>query len=96
MIEGQHRIDQLADRVRWLDRHRRRLAILVALIIASALMTQLSTSWPQVNATPLFVAVAFVAWALTEIVLAYVTALYETECDQLTHDRGLPRAIVRK
>jgi hypothetical protein len=37
-----------------------------------------------------------IVWWMIEVGLVYITALWETECDRLTRDRGLPRAIVRK
>ena len=96
MVEGPERIQQLGSRVRWLDRHRRHVAIATGLIAALIMLSQLSIDWPRVHAAALFVTSVFVVGAITEVVLAWMAALWETECDQLTRDRGLPRAIVRK
>ncbi len=90
------RIDELAARVRWLDRNRRRVAVVLGLAAAIGVYSMLAVDWPRVHAVALCGACGVVAWSLTEIALAWFTAVWETECDQLTTDRGLPRAIVRK
>src|ERR1041384_892668 len=87
------RVDQLAARVRWLDRYRRPTAILAALLIAPVLITQvagvLGADWPQVHATVLMVMLGVIVWWVIEVGLVYVTALWETEHDRLLRDRGI-------
>jgi hypothetical protein len=94
------RVDQLAARVRWLDRYRRMLAISAATISAPNLIAQvavvLGADWPQIHATVLSVMLGVIVWWIIEVGLVYVTALWETEHDRLVRDRGLPRAILRK
>lgn len=94
------RVDQLAARVRWLDRYRRMLAISAAAIVAPILIAQvaevLGADWPQIHATVLSVMLGVIVWWVIEVGLVYLTALWETEHDRLVRDRGLPRAILRK
>src|SRR5215510_5269511 len=96
----QRRVDQLAARVRWLDRYRRILAISAATMIAPILIAHvaavLGADWPQIHATVLSVMLGVIVWWIIEVGLVYVTALWETEHDRLVRDRGLPRAILRK
>lgn len=92
------RIESLARRVRWLDRYRRLIAIVTAVIFApmviSRLAESLGTEWPRMHATALAVMVGVGVWCVTEIVLAWVTAVWETDLSRLMRDRGLPRAYV--
>jgi hypothetical protein len=94
------RVDQLAARVRWLDRYRRILAISAATIVAPLLIAQvagvLGAEWPQIHATVLSVMLGVIVWWIIEVGLVYVTALWEAEHDRLVRDRGLPRAILHK
>jgi hypothetical protein len=92
------RVDQLAARVRWLDRYRRFMAISAAAVIAPVLIAQvagvLGADWPQIHATVLSVMLGVIVWWVIEVGLVYVTALWETEHDRLLRERGLPRAIL--
>jgi len=92
------RVDQLAARVRWLDRYRRMLAISAATLVAPILIAQvagvLGADWPQIHATVLSVMLGVIVWWVVEVGLVYVTALWETEHDHLLRDRGLPRAML--
>jgi len=92
------RVDQLAARVRWLDRYRRFMAISGAALIAPILIAQvagvLGAEWPQIHATVLSLMLGVIVWWVFEVGLAYLTALWETEHDRLLRERGLPRAIV--
>jgi hypothetical protein len=94
------RVDQLATRVRWLDRYRRFMAISAAAVVAPVLIAQvagvLGADWPEIHATVLSVMLAVIVWWVIEVGLVYVTALWETEHDRLLRDRGLPRAILRR
>jgi polyferredoxin len=94
------RVDRLAARVRWLDRYRRRLALVAAAIVAPFLIAQvgevLGAEWPEMHATLLSLMLGVIVWWVIEVGLIYVTALWETEHDRLVRDHGLPRAIVRK
>jgi hypothetical protein len=94
------RVDQLAARVRWLDRYRRWIAVSAAMLIAPVLIAQvagvLGADWPQIHATVLSVMLGVIVWWVIEVGLVYVTALWETEHDRLLRDRGLPRAVLRR
>ena len=96
----QQRVDQLAARVRWLDRYRRILAISAATMISPILIARvaavLGADWPQIHATVLSVMLGVIVWWIIEVALVYVTALWETEHDRLVRDRGLPRAILHR
>jgi hypothetical protein len=96
MTDGPERIEELAQRVRWLDRYRRRVGIYTGILGALMVGISVTPEWPRVHLVALVIASGFVIWYLTEVALAYVTALWETECDQLVRERGIPRAIVRK
>jgi len=94
----QQRVDTLAARVRWLDRYRRWVALAAATVIAPLLLAQvgevLGADWPEMHATLLSLMVGVIIWWIIEVALIYLTALWETEHDRLSRDRGLPRAIV--
>ena len=95
------RIEVLADRVRWLDRYRRLIAIFCAAVSAPIVMYKLTaflgSDWPGFHVTALTVLVATITWWVVEVWLAWMTAVYETECDRLMRDRSLPRAeLVRR
>jgi hypothetical protein len=94
------RVDQLANRVRWLDRYRRAVALATAVVISPLLIAkagkEIGTDWPQMHGTLMSVLLGVVVWWIVEVGLVYVTALWETEHFRLAGDRGLPRAIVRK
>ncbi|MEO8705646.1 MAG: hypothetical protein ABI867_36785 [Kofleriaceae bacterium] len=94
------RIQKLAWRVGWLDRHRRMVAVVCATIIGMMLLGTLDETagadWPQIHATLLSAMVGMVVWCVIEVGLVWLTALWETECARLIGDRGLPRAVVRK
>ncbi|HEU0032274.1 MAG TPA: hypothetical protein VFQ53_16700 [Kofleriaceae bacterium] len=94
------RIQQLAGRVGWLDRHRRVLAIACAAVIAPLLIARLSdalgSDWPRMHATLLGMVIGVMTWVVVEVMLVWLTALWDTECARLMRDRGLPRAVVRR
>jgi hypothetical protein len=96
------RVDQLARRVRWLDRRRRTLAVIVAfvffIVVSRELSAMFEAPWPNIllgGATLLF---AVGAWWIAEVGFAWLTAVWETEHAQILRDRGLPaaRLIVRR
>jgi hypothetical protein len=100
MPRGLSRVQTLASRVMWLDRHRRTVAILAAGLITPLLMRPMSDTlgadWPRIHATALSAMLGIGVWCVVEILLVWITAMWETECARLIRDRGLPRAIVRK
>lgn len=89
------RLDQLVHRVRWLDRYRRPLAIALGLAASIGLYVGVSSEWPQAPAAGVLFATTWLAWWLGEIVLAGLAALWETEANELSRTKNLPRAIVR-
>ncbi|MDB4962949.1 MAG: hypothetical protein JWP01_2948 [Myxococcales bacterium] len=96
------RIQRLTARVRWCDRHRRWVTICAALVISPILITrldqELGAHWPLFHSVMMSVMLGAFVWWFAEVILAWVTAVWETEADELTRDRGLPRAelIVRR
>lgn len=90
------RADQLSLRVGWIDRRRRPLAILLALLAAPIMISQcgdiFGADWPRAHAIAMTIVAGFLAWIAIEIGLAWLAALWETEHSQLLRDRGLPRA----
>src|SRR5512143_1809903 len=93
---GDERALRLGRRVRWLDRHRRVIAVAVAVALAPILMWRLDgflgAEWPGFHITLLSLLASLFAWWTVEVGLAWLTALWETEYDRLTRDSGLPRA----
>ncbi len=95
------RLETLAKRVRWLDRYRRLLSISLAVLAWLAISHQLAAlfgaEWPSVVPGATGALFATAAWWIIEIVFAWMIALWETEHDKLSRDRGLPRAeLVRR
>jgi hypothetical protein len=95
-LSRHQRIERLAGRVGWLDRHRRLLAIACAAVIAPFVISQLAdalgSDWPRVHGTVLSIMVGVGVWCVVEISLVWLTAVWESECDRLIRDGGLPRA----
>ena len=91
-------MQRLARRVAWLDRYRRMLALLIGAIAGAAVKWQLTVAlgadWPGVHTSALAIIVAFVLWCAVEVGLAWVTAIWETECDRLARTNDLPRAVI--
>lgn len=95
------REDQLGRRVRWLDRHRRTIAIIAAVAFAPFCLVMLprwlGSEWPEAHVWMLSTLASVMTWWVVEVALAWQAALWETEYDQLRHDRGLPPArVVRR
>lgn len=94
------RVDILARRVRWLDRYRRLvslpLALLAWVLISRELSVLFGGEWPSVIAFAVSALFAAAAWWVIEIAFAWMIAMWETEYDRLSRDRGLPRAILRR
>ena len=90
------RIRRLTDRVRWFERYRRWVAIAIAAVIAPILISQLGdvlgTSWPMFHSVTMAVMLGVAVWWVAEVIFAWLMALWETECDDLSRSRGLPRA----
>jgi hypothetical protein len=95
------RLDTLARRVRWIDRWRHAMAMLVGLaawvVLTQSIGTLMNDSW-SVLAMSIALLFSTAVWWLTEAAFAYLAALWEVEHDTLLRDRGLPRAqlVVRK
>jgi len=92
------RVELLAERVRWLDRYRRTLSLLIgaggSLLLRDELTSRLDSDWPLFHTVLMTAVFGAVVWLLAEIGLAYVTALWETEEYRLACERGLPRATL--
>jgi hypothetical protein len=95
-IERSDRLEQLARRVRWLDRRRRQLSVLIAVAFCVLLSRELAQAfdapWPSFLVCMVSVMFSSLAWWCVEAALAWLTALWETEHAQIARDRGLPRA----
>lgn len=93
------RIESLSQRVRWLDRYRRVVAITVAIILVPVLDHELAAflgpQWPDLHRTLLVLMISTITWWTIEVGLAWLAAVWETEADRLTRDT-LPRAIVHR
>ena len=93
-------MQRLTRRVGWLDRHRRMLAIGCAVVISPLLISHVSdllgADWPRLHSTLLSAMLGLFVWCAIEVGLVWLTALWETECERLMRDRGLPRAVLRK
>jgi hypothetical protein len=92
------RMKSLGGRVRWLDRYRRAVAIAVALIAVPTVVYMtgaMKSSWPLILASLPSLMLGVVVWWGVEVALASLTAVWETEFEQLVDERGLPRAQLR-
>ena len=94
------RADVLAARVRWLDQHRRHVAVAVAFLLAltAIVFTRwiFGPDWPTFHARLVAVMGGVITWWIVEVALAWITAIWETEADRLRSDRGLPPMRVVK
>ncbi len=94
MAEGTERLSLLDARVRWLDRYRRVVGIGAGIALAPIIWFSLAPGWPRVHAGALVVALGVAAWWIAEVVLAWFTAMWETEANEIARDKGLPRATI--
>jgi len=94
------RIQQLEDRVGWLDRHRRSLALAATAVFMPLLMVEISDAlgvdWPGMHIAALSFVVGIAVWWSAEVGLAWLAAMWETEHSRLLRDRGLPQATLRR
>ena len=95
------RIRRLTDRVRWCDRYRRWVAIGIAVILSPILIEELDdvlgAHWPLIHILMISALLGVAVWWVAEVSLAWLTAVWETECDQLMRGSGLPRAqLIRR
>ncbi len=92
------RIQNLAARVRWLDKWRHAIALVVsiavAVLLARRMQHALGDDFPRAYAKTVAVALGSAAWAMLELVCAGLAAMWETEHDLALRDRGLPRAVL--
>ncbi len=96
MSDAPDRLEQLARRVRWLDRYRRTLAVLAALVLSPLaiawLARDLNGEWTRLQLTLTAGVIAPVTWWIAELTFAWRAASWETEHSQLSRECGLPRA----
>ena len=94
------RVQRLGRRVSWLDRYRRPIATVIGIVIAVAVVGALydgnSPAWSRFYALMMGLLVGTLTWVTLEVVLAWLTAFWETEATHIARDRGLPRARVHK
>lgn len=101
MTTDASRIHRLTERVRWCDRYRRWVAIGIAAVVAPILIGELDevlgSHWPLIHIALMSMMLGVAVWWVAEVSLAWLTALWETECDLLVRGDGLPRAeLVRR
>ena len=99
MVRELTRIQKLAQRVWWLDRHRRLVAILIAACVSPMTMSYISEAlgagWPQIHTIALAAMFGAIVWMVAEVCLAALTALWDSECSRLMRDESdLPRAAL--
>jgi hypothetical protein len=89
-------IERLARRVRWLDRYRRYISIGLGIGLSVVAMRRFAaiagSDWPDAHVKALGIMCAVIFWWTTEVALAWITSVWETRCDHLLRERGLPRA----
>ena len=94
------RVQRLGRRVSWLDRYRRPIAtvlgIAVAVVVVSSLYDSGSPAWSRFYTIMMGLLLGTVTWVAIEIVLAWLTAFWETEATHVARDRGIPRARIHK
>ena len=93
------RIDQLARRVRWLDRHRRHVAVAIALVVTSVMALWCGLLDDdlavELGAATFAAATGIVTWWLVEVALAWQTAVWDTEHHLATRTYGRELPIAR-
>ena len=97
----EQQLQKLARRIAWLDRFRRPLAILFAIVVSQlgiwSVFGGWPDDWPRVHLGMLSVMLGFVAWWAIEAALGFVLAIWETDHNKLTKPAELPRAeVVRR
>ncbi len=94
------RVQVLARRVGWLDRNRRMFAIAITLVLCPLMLLRvtnlLGSDWPQFHALLIAGTVGVVMWMITETILAWLTAVWETECAHLIREHRVPPARLRR
>ena len=97
-MSHERQIEELARRINWLTRHRRKLSIALAVIASLFIMWWftgwLPSNWPGGHMVCMTIALGVVCWYGIETTLGFVIALWETDHSQLTRRPGLPRAEV--
>jgi len=97
----QTRIQTLEKRVGWLDRYRRTIAFAITIAVSPLIFMRVyeyfgGGDWPRIYALLVGIVAATPVWAISEIVFAWIAAMWDTELVEKTRDGGLPRAIVKK
>jgi hypothetical protein len=91
------RIHSLARRVGWLDRYRRVIAVATPIALSPAPYVWLRDGgFGNAGGAVFAIVILIVMWATLEVGLAWLTAVWETECAELSRHDALPRAIVHK
>lgn len=90
----------LARRVGWLDRHRRRVAVASTLLLSPLVLLRvgsfLGPDWPRFHVVMISCVLGFAIWVVTETILVWFTAVWETECAHLMRRHAVPPAIVHR
>jgi len=100
MVRHHSRVQVLGRRVGWLDRHRRKLSIAITLVLCPLMLLRatdmLGSDWPRFHAVLMVGVIGIVMWAVVETTLAWLTAMWETECAHLLREQRIPRAVVHR
>lgn len=95
-----NQIQVLARRVSWLDAHRRTLALTITTLVLPLLLLYghagladyITAEWPRLSVLVIFFVASVTMWLVTETTLAWLTAVWETDCVQLTIQHRVPPA----
>ena len=91
-------LDRLARRIRWLEEHRRTIAVCcgfaVSIYLFFFLQPWLGKDWPLFHARLMAVLMGPVTTFFVEVVIAWPLAWWEVKHGVVTRERRLPRAIV--
>ncbi len=105
MSRDDSRASVLARRVAWLDRHRRKFSLAITAVLCPLLLLRghvsladyVTSEWPRLPSLLIAFVVGVTVWVITETVLAWLTAVWETDCVQLMRQHRIPPArLVRR
>jgi hypothetical protein len=66
--------------------------VALAVVTFYEMSAAMGDDWPQVHTNAFTIAVGVIGWLFSEIALAGLAAVWESELDRLLCVRGLPRA----
>ena len=100
MARDYSRVLVLARRVGWLDRNRRTFAIALTIVMCPLMVLRvtdlLGSDWPRFHTLLITLTLGVGMWMITETILAWMTAVWETECAHLIREHRVPPARLRR